>query len=256
MTEAPETTASLYDRSAERWRRTEPVLLSDYTARPFLVSWCTPVEGARVLDLGCGEGYVSRKLRDAGAASVHGIDVSAEMIERARAREAELQADVPIRFEAGDAADLAHLADDAFDLVTAVFLFNYLDRDATTRTMTEVARVLRPGGRFVFAVPHPSLPFLRPEEPPFYFARRGRGYFEGRDAQLEGEIWRRDGESVRVRCVHKTFDDYFRALRAAGFRTLPDVHELHVTDEHLALDPAFFGPLAETPLHVAFRLER
>jgi len=251
-----ETTEAIYDRAADRWRRSEPILLSDFTARPFLLDWCEPVRGADVLDLGCGEGYVARKLRERGARSIHGIDVSAEMIERARAQEAESQAAVPIRFEAGDASDLSHLEDDAFDLVVAVFLFNYLDRAAMTRTMAEVARVLRPGGRFVFAVPHPSLAFLRPEERPFYFSRGAHGYFEGRDVQFEGEIWRRDGESVRVRCVHKTFDDYFGALGDAGFRTLPDVKELHATAEHIAFDPEFFEPLREQPLHVAFRLER
>lgn len=251
-----ESTAAIYDSAADRWRRTEPILLSDFTARPFLVEWCEPVRGARVLDLGCGEGYVSRKLVERGAASVHGIDVSTEMIERARAQEEGSGRPVRIDFQSGDAADLAHLEGDSFDLVTAVFLFNYLDRDATTRTMTEVARVLRPGGTFVFAVPHPSLAFLRPEERPFYFSRGDHGYFSGRDVQFEGEIWRRDGESVRVRCVHKTFDDYFRALRAAGFRTLPEVHELHATDEHLAFDPDFFEPLRDQPLHVAFKLER
>lgn len=251
-----ETTAAIYDRAADRWRRSEPILLSDFTARPFLAEWCEPVAGTDVLDLGCGEGYVARKLRELGAASVHGIDVSAEMIERARVQEVESPGPVAIRFEAGDATDLAHLADDSFDLVVAVFLFNYLDRAAMTRTITEVARVLRPGGRFVFSVPHPCLAFLRPEERPFYFSRGERGYFEGRDVQFEGEIWRRDGESVRVRCVHKTFDDYFGALKEAGFRTLPDVKELHATDEHIAFDPEFFEPLREQPLHVAFRLER
>ena len=52
-----------------------------------------------------------------------------------------------------------------------VFLFNYLDRMQTQRTMREIYRVLRPGGRFIFAVPHPSLPFLRPEAPPFSIAQ-------------------------------------------------------------------------------------
>lgn len=250
---AAESTASIYDRASTSWKRTEPVLLSDFTARPFLLDWCEPVAKARVLDLGCGEGYVGRQLRDRGAQSVHGIDISAEMIERAREQEDPTHA-VVIRYESRDATDLSHLEPGAFDLVVAVFLFNYVDNAAMTRVMKEVRRVLRPGGRFVFSVPHPALPFQRPEERPFYFSRGDHGYFGGRDTQFEGEIWRRDGESVRVRCVHKTFGDYFTALRTAGFATLPEVEELHVTDEHIAFDPDFFGPLKETPLHVAFRI--
>ncbi|MEM8709607.1 MAG: class I SAM-dependent methyltransferase, partial [Planctomycetota bacterium] len=137
---------------------------------------------------------------------------------------------------------------------TAVFLFNYLDRAATAKTMAEVGRVLRAGGRFIFAVPHPSLAFLRAEERPFYFSRGEHGYISGRDVQFEGKIWRRDGEAVQVRCVHKTLDDYFVALKAAGFKSLPDLKELHATDEHIAFDPEFFEPLRDQPLHLAFRL--
>ncbi len=249
----PESTAALYDGSAGQWQRAEPILLSDFTARPFLLDWCEPVRGARVLDLGCGEGYVGRQILERGADSVTGMDISAEMIENARAQ-IPTDAGDSLTYSVGSATDLAHFADDSFDLVVCVFLFNYLERAEMTATMKEVVRVLRPGGRFVFAVPHPTLAFVRPEEQPFYFSRVGRGYFEGRDALFEGEIWRRDGVGVRVRCVHKTFDDYFTALRAAGFTTLPEVKELHATEEHMAFDPAFFEPLRETPLHLAFKL--
>ena len=69
-------------------------------------------------------------------------------------------------------------------------------------------------------------------------------------------IWRRDGVDVPVRCVHKTFADYFDCLAQAGFTKLPKVVELRATEEHLALDPRFFGPLADQPLHVLFELER
>jgi hypothetical protein len=53
-------------------------------------------------------------------------------------------------------------------------------------------------------------------------------------------IWRRDGKAVPVSYMHKTFADYFNALAAAGFQTLPKIIELKVTEEHLALDRAFF----------------
>ena len=82
-----ETNAELYNRSASNWQRSEPILLSDFTARPFLLSWCEPVKGQRVLDLGCGEGYIARQLKKRGAAHVEGIDISEEMIASAIATE-------------------------------------------------------------------------------------------------------------------------------------------------------------------------
>jgi SAM-dependent methyltransferase len=249
-----ESTEEMYDRSSSEWQRVEPMLLSDFTARPFLLEWCSPVEGLSVLDLGCGEGYVARQLKRRGAARLEGVDISTEMIRAAR--EQEEQERLGIRFRAGDASNLAVFADESFDLVVAVFLFNYLTRQETQKTMQEVARVLRPGGRFVFAVPHPSLPFIRPQKPPFYFAPGGHGYFTGRNHRFEGRIWRRDGGSVPVRCVHKTFSDYFACLRAAGFSSLPELQELHVTDEHVAFDPDFFEALRDQPLHLAFRTHK
>lgn len=252
--ETTESTADLYDRSSSSWTRGAPVLLSDYTARPFLLDWCAPVEGRDVLDLGCGEGYVARQLKKLGAARLEGIDISAEMIRAAQQRENSEK--LGIRFHQGHARDLDGYAEGSFDLVVAVFLFNYLDRAQTAATMAAAHRVLKPGGRFVFAVPHPSLAFLREERAPFYFQRGDAGYFSGRDRQFEGRIWRRDGDSVPVRCVHKTLTDYFSGLKTAGFTTLPEIEELHVTAEHIELDPAFFGPLRDEPLHLAFRIHK
>jgi hypothetical protein len=56
--------------------------------------------------------------------------------------------------------------------------------------------------------------------------------------------------------VHKNVGDYFDALRDAGFREMPEVRELAVQPEHLALDAAFFGPVADLPLHMAMRVRR
>ena len=247
-------TRSLYDGASRSWKRSDPVLLSDYTARPFLLDWCEPVEAETVLELGCGEGYFARKLARRGAGQIEGLDLSSEMI--ARAREQEAAQPLGIRYAVGDAPHLERFEAASFDLVAAVFLFNYLDCEATAATLAEIFRVLRPGGRLVFAVPHPSLPFMRAEEPPFYFARQDAGYFSGRDHNFEGRIDRRDGVSVPVRCVHKTLADYFRALGAAGFQSMPEVEELWATPEILAVDPAFFGPLEDQPLHLAFRLAK
>ena len=247
-----QSTETLYDESASRWARTEPILLSDFTARPAVLELCEPVQDLDILDLGCGEGYVARQLLDRGARSLLGVDLSSEMI--ALAERSEQASPRGAVFRTGNAEQLAHCETDSFDLVLGVFLFNYQDVPATRRSMAEVRRVLRPDGRFVFAVPHPSLPWTRAHEAPFFFDAGGRSYLEGTGATFEGSIWRRDGIEVAVRCVHKTWTDLFGALRAAGFSSLPEVVELGVTEEHLALDPEFFGPLKGQPLHAALRV--
>ena len=246
-------TSELYDVAAPPWVRTEPVLLSDYTARPFVLERAGAIEGSRVLDLGCGEGYVSRQLAAQAPARLLSLDISSGMIDLARAAEEAAPLGIDYRVASATELDL----DEEFDLVLAVFLFNYLTCDEMSAVLKKVHRHLAPGGRFLFTAPHPSFPFLdRPAEQPFFFDTEGLDYFSARDHQLEGRIWRRDGESVPVRCVHKPMDEYFSALEGAGFTAAPRVTELSVTPEHLELDSKFFGPLRGLPLHVAFEVSR
>ena len=113
---------ALYDLTAANWSRHQPCSLSDYTARPQVMALCEPLAGKIVLDLGCGEGYCSRMLRQRGA-QVVGLDVSERMIELAR--QAELAQPLGIRYDTADAVT-ADLGDASVDLVVAVFLFNYL----------------------------------------------------------------------------------------------------------------------------------
>lgn len=244
----------LYDEHVGAWARLEPSSLSDFTARPAVLEMCLPWADMRVLDLGCGEGYCSRMLRRGAAAEVLGIDVSSGMIEAAKREEA--RQPLGIRYETGEATGLHGVPDAYYDRVLAMFLFNYLNTDQTKACMREVARVLKPGGRFVFAVPHPSLPWLRKHEAPFYFDVAGNGYFAARNTRWRGRIWKRDGAQLEVQLVHKTIEDYFEALEGAGFQRLPRVRELRVTPEILAIDPEFFSPLGDTPLHLAFAVER
>ncbi|WP_199341480.1 MULTISPECIES: class I SAM-dependent methyltransferase [Nostocales] len=247
-------TKSLYNRTASEWVRTEPSSLSDFTARPFVLELCQPVTGLRVLDLGCGEGYCSRELRRHGAAQVQGIDLSQSMIEAAQMQEVEDT--LGIDYEVGCATNLKQFGDREIDLVVAVFLFNYLTTQQTQQCMAEVARILRPGGRFVFSVPHPSFPYMRQPAYPFYFQVEGTGYFSKRDQQFSGRIWKRDGSWLNIQLVHKTFEDYFDALKSAGFNTMPILQELRVTPEHIALDETFFSPLVDIPLHLAIQVSR
>jgi ubiquinone/menaquinone biosynthesis C-methylase UbiE len=249
-----DSTKSLYDRTASRWVRGEPSSLSDFTARPVVLQLCEPVLGARVLDLGCGEGYCSRQLHQRGASEIYGIDLSDAMIKAAQAKDAE--DGFGIHYEAGCATDLQQFEDGKFDLIVAVFLFNYLTISQTQQCIAEVFRLLRPQGRFVFSIPHPSFPYMREAAYPFFFNVEDAGYFSKRDHQFPGKIWKRDGSSLDVQLVHKTLEDYFDALRSAGFNTMPLLRELRVLPEHVALDEAFFAPLIDVPLHLAFQISR
>ena len=102
-----------------------------------VLEWLAPHTGERILDLGCGDGQLTERIVHAGA-SVTGIDASPKMVAAARAR--------GIAAEEGSAESLP-CADHSFDAVFSNAALHWVrGQDAM---MTEVRRVLRPGGRFV-----------------------------------------------------------------------------------------------------------
>jgi len=247
-------TSLLYNRTASEWVRNEPICLSDFTARPFILELCEPVNELQILDLGCGEGYCSRELRRRGAAQIYGIDISQGMIDAASLQES--KEPLGIKYEVGSATDLKQFSNGQFDLIIAVFLFNYLTIAQTQECMQEVARLLRPGGQFVFSTPHPSFPYMREAAYPFYFEVENGGYFSKRNQLFPGRIWKRDGSWLNVQLIHKTLEDYFNSLKMAGFNSMPTLQELRVTPEHIALDESFFTPLLDFPLHLAIKVSK
>lgn len=214
---------------------------------------CGDLTSRSILDIGCGEGYCARELKRRGAGDYLGLDLSNQMIEAAKIQEAQDQYGIEYR-----ACNVVEFTPErTFDLCVAVFLFNYLRVDAMQRVFSMVYSALRPGGEFIFSVPHPFFPFVRSEKvAPFYFESTGKNYFSDVNQQFEGEIWKRSGEPLHVQCVHKKFSDYFDGLRLSGFSSMPEIKELTVTPELVATDPEFFSPLLNEPLHVLFKVTK
>lgn len=246
-------TEKVYNDNAEKWLRLAPSSLSDFTARPAVFEACGELNDRSVLDIGCGEGYCARELKHRGAGDYLGLDLSSEMINAAQLQETTDQYGIEYR-----TCDVMKFKPDRqFDLCVAVFLFNYLRVDDMQRVFSMVYEALPPQGQFIFTVPHPFFPFVHSEQvAPFYFSSAGKNYFKDVNQQFEGEIWKRSGEPLHVQCVHKTFGDYFDCLRQAGFSNMPEVKELTVTPELVALDEPFFSPLLNEPLHVLFKVSR
>lgn len=242
-------TKIIYDKHATSWERREPNSLSDFTGRPVVFDLCGDVSGLRILDLGCGEGYCARILKQMGASSIEGIDISPEMVALAKSQQTD-----GLTFQVGDVQSLP-FADGEFDLVVGVFVYNYLEIEEMFKSHDEVFRVLKPGGCFLFSVPHPAFPHIRRDlAPPFFFDFQGGGYFSSRNVRNHGLIFCRDGRQLPVQMVHKLFSDYFDSLSKAGFEKLPRITEMGVKPEHLELDPDFFSPVDDVPLHLAISI--
>ena len=99
--------------------------------------------GARVLDVGCGDGTTALPLAQLGA-DVTGIDIASNLVKAGNARAAE--AGLPrLSFHEGDASRLEGVADDTFDLTLSIFGAMFAPRPFDVAK--EMVRVTKPGGR-------------------------------------------------------------------------------------------------------------
>ena len=103
----------------------------------------------RVLEIGCGAGRVTRALAQVFG-EVWGVDISGEMIERARAA---LAAFPHAHVLQNNGTDLSALGDIQFDFAFSSIVFQHIpSREVIETYVREVHRVLRPGGLFKFQV--------------------------------------------------------------------------------------------------------
>jgi SAM-dependent methyltransferase len=180
-----------------------------------------PPPGRLTLDIGCGEGRLSRDLKALGHAVV-GIDASPTMVRHAR------DADTSIEVHLADAAELP-LPNSLADL--AVAFMSLQDMDNASGAIREAARVLEPDGRFCLAIVHPfasagmfesyeaDAPFVIHES---YLARhRYRDTIE------------RDGFKVTFDSEHRPVGWYFDALESAGL-LVERLREVPIPEEAIA----------------------
>lgn len=180
-----------------------------------------PPPGRRTVDVGCGEGRLTRHLKELGHAVI-GIDASPSLV--AAAREADPSMDILL----ADASSVP-LQDKCADL--AVAFMSLHDIDAMPTTIREVARILVPGGRLCLAIVHPI---------------NSSGRFEASTADarfvIEGDYLRpfrysdvveRDGMSMTFHSQHRPLEVYFSALEQAGL-VVEALREPSVPDEALS----------------------
>jgi len=165
-----------------------------------------PVAGRDVLEVGCGAASCSRWLATQGARPV-ALDLSAGMLRHARDANERSGVDVPLVL--ADAGALP-FPDASFDVACSAFGAVPFVADSAG-VMREVHRVLRPGGRWVFATTHP-LRWAFPDDPGPDGLTVYHSYFD-RTPYAEFDD---DGRVTYVE-HHRTLGDRVRELVGAGF---------------------------------------
>ena len=214
---------------------------------PVLWAFAGDVRGLKVLDAGCGTGYLSRKLAERGAV-VTGIDFSERMIAIARATDP--TGDVRVDSLSG----LVTITDGEFDMVVSNYVL--MDTPDLEGAMMALHRALKPGGVAVLVFSHPCFPAGRATTPAggdgvtyvwdFPYFRRQK-CVDPPWAHFTSEFtW-----------FHRPLSDYWKAFTAAGFSVI-GFDEPRLTPEryHLADSDAALRESQTRPYSVAFKLRK
>lgn len=195
---------------------------------PDLQAMLPDLKGKRVLDLGCGFGWFCRWAADQGAAEVFGLDVSENMLTRARSE----TSSAAVRYERADLETVA-IQPAAYDLIYSSLALHYLVDLA--RLTAEVRRGLASGGAFVFSVEHPIVTCSTHQQ--FIADAEGRKHWPVSGYLSEGRRvtdWLAKG----VVKQHRTLATYLNLLTNNGL-SLTQIKEWGPTAAQIAAKPAW-----------------
>ncbi|MFF2885793.1 class I SAM-dependent methyltransferase [Paenibacillus sp. NPDC057967] len=175
---------------------------------PVLRGMLPDLEGKRVLDLGCGYGWHCRYAREMGAESVVGVDLSDNMLARAR----EMTDDPHIEYRRLAIEDF-DFEEGQFDVILSSLALHYVE--SIELTCRKVYQSLALGGAFVFSVEHPV--FTARAEQDWHYGPEGqRLHWPLDDYQEEGLREARFlGHDVMK--YHRTVATFMNNLIEAGF---------------------------------------
>ncbi|NHJ47921.1 MAG: class I SAM-dependent methyltransferase [Asgard group archaeon] len=239
-------TKEKWEKTSQNWMQN---LMPDEdkgdTSREFIIDpalWkqIGDVKGLKILDAGCGNGYLSRLLAKKGA-KVTGIDISKHFIGFCKKKEKANP--LGCEFLTGSLTDMSSIDSGIFDIVVSNIVM--VDVQDYKSAFKEINRVLKPNGRFIWSNLHPvfgglsqifyRLPFdtSRNEERLCLMIDR---YFD------TGAILMSWGNIKPIWQFHRTLQDYTQALNKAGFlireiiEPKPSIKDIQENPRSLAFD--------------------
>jgi ubiquinone/menaquinone biosynthesis C-methylase UbiE len=203
---------------------------------PALRALLPDLRGCRVLDLGCGFGWFCRWARARGAGYVLGIDISENMLARAR----ETTEDGAITYAKADMEQL-ELPNQSFDCVYSSLALHYVEN--LRRLLSQVYASLLAGGSLVFSVEHPI--FSATVWSQWLLDAAGRKLWPI-DRYLDEGPRSTDWLAKGVIKQHRTLATYINMLIRQGF-SLSHIEEWGPTEEQIAAQPNWADERARPP---------
>ncbi|MFW9921784.1 MAG: class I SAM-dependent methyltransferase [Candidatus Thorarchaeota archaeon] len=218
---ALEDTKDKWEKSSENWIKNlenngdKGDASREFIIDPALWKQLGDVTGLKVLDAGCGNGYLARQLAKKGA-KVVGVDFSKNFISYCKKKEK--SEPLGCTYYCGSLTELDFLENEMFDLVVSnVVMVDVQDYNTVFR---EINRILKPKGRFVWSNLHPvfgslnqifyRIPYDTPRNEERLFVLIDR-YFDS------GAFLTSWGKITPIWQFHRTLQEYSQALYKAGF---------------------------------------
>lgn len=199
---------------------------------PTILDLIESVKDKRVMDAGCGEGYLSRMLAGLGA-NIIGVDYSENMLKIANERTSE---ELGIQFFHENCEELSRFEDESFDLIVSNMVIQ--DLPNYDKAISEMYRLLVDNGSFVFSILHPC------------FVTPGSGWVKSDDG--EKLYWKVDNyfyegayeqslpvdDKDKVLYFHRTLSNYINTIISTGFR-IEEIVEPKPSAEMIEKYPSF-----------------
>jgi SAM-dependent methyltransferase len=207
-----------------------------------------PLEGKTILDLGCGDGWFCRWARSRGVVSAHGVDISQNMLSRAREITGD---DEHITYATEDLSDLSgKLPSAEYDITFSALALHYVGD--LRGLLGEVFKGLKPGGFFYFSVEHPMWTATRSGK--VITGEDGKKLWPVADYPDEGDrvvTWLAEG----VVKQHRTLESYVSALIETGFEIIK-LKEWGRPDNGRFANESWFVPEGTMPSFLLFGVRK
>jgi 2-polyprenyl-3-methyl-5-hydroxy-6-metoxy-1,4-benzoquinol methylase len=208
------------------WIRDKPSLQTDFLVRERLLPIIGKVKGLNILDVGCGEGYLSRKFAKAGAL-VEAFDNDAKMIKIAK-KAGSVRG--KMHYANLDLSNISHYPKNSFDLVIASGVICFLNEISLSKFFKETFSLLKNGGRLVIATNHTDSYFKKAKSNWIIYKSQP----DASKGTQEVELDFRDSKNQNIfsgRCFFHTKKTVIEKLRINHFKEIKSFDLLLLEEE-------------------------
>ncbi|MCI5119876.1 MAG: class I SAM-dependent methyltransferase [Candidatus Electrothrix sp. AUS4] len=217
----------LWDGIAEQYQKTVDNYL---LLEPFIIDICGEVSNLNILEVGCGDGFISRKLSEKNA-TVTGIDIAPNMLKYSDQFKDD---SLHLSYKVADATNLHEFNDESFELIVSNLVYMIMEgSENVSKSFQEAWRVLKQNGRFIFSIAHPCFD-KREIEGNKTVRSKGNTYHQV-DDKYEVSLLKDGVVTSEFFYYHRPLQFYSSILHKAGFLVLK-LHEptpsQHLVDQN------------------------